>query len=244
MADKETVYQQLATAVVNMEEAEAVAIAQTVIAEGFDAYEAIEQGLSGGMEIAGRLFEEEEYFIPELLLCSDAMYAGLAVLKPHLRTEAGNGKKQKIVIGVIQGDTHDIGKNLVKILLETAGCEVIDLGRDVAPQTFIDRAVRQEAQIIAISTLMTTTMDGLAEVVQLLHKQNLRERFKVMIGGAPVSQSFANKIGADSYSVNAAAAVRQVRQFSQVELPAANGADALILTSLKTGEVREKAAAI
>jgi corrinoid protein of di/trimethylamine methyltransferase len=221
MTDKEAIYRQLAAAVVNMEEEEAVAIAQTVIARGYDAYEAIERGLAGGMETAGRLFEEEEYFIPELLLCVDAMYAGLAVLKPHLRAEAGKGSKQKIVIGVIQGDTHDIGKNLVKILLETAGCEVIDLGRDVAPQTFIDRAVREEAQIIALSTLMTTTMDGLAEVVQLLNRQNLRDRFKVMIGGAPVSQAFANKIGADSYCVNAAAAVRQVRQFGAAGLPAA-----------------------
>jgi dimethylamine corrinoid protein len=212
---KEELLKQLADAVVDMDEEKTVALAEIIVAEGIDAYEAIENGLSAGMEVAGRLFEEEEYFIPELLMCSDAMYAGLAVLKPHLKAKEEAGQeKAKIVIGVIEGDTHDIGKNLVKILLETSGYEIIDLGRDISPQRFIDTAKEQKAKIIAISTLMTTTMDGLAEVIRLLQQQNIREQFKVMIGGAPVSQAFADKIGADSYAVNAATAVRLARQIT------------------------------
>jgi dimethylamine corrinoid protein len=211
---KENLLKQLADAVVDMDEEKAVELAEIIVAEGIDAYEAIENGLSAGMEIAGRLFEEEEYFIPELLMCSDAMYAGLSILKPHLKAKEAAGEKAKIVIGVIEGDTHDIGKNLVKILLETSGYEIIDLGRDISPQRFIDIAKEQKAKIIAISTLMTTTMDGLAEVIRLLQQQDIREQFKVMIGGAPVSQAFADKIGADSYAVNAAAAVRLARQLT------------------------------
>lgn len=211
--NKEELLKQLADAVVDMDEEKAVELSQIIVAEGIDAYEAIEKGLSAGMEVAGRLFEEEEYFIPELLMCSDAMYAGLGVLKPYLKAKEGAAEeKVKIVIGVIEGDTHDIGKNLVKILLETSGYEIIDLGRDISPQKFIDTAKEQDAKIIAISTLMTTTMDGLAEVIRLLQQQDIREQFKVMIGGAPVSQAFADKIGADSYAVNAATAVRLARQ--------------------------------
>ncbi|EIW19792.1 MULTISPECIES: corrinoid protein [Pelosinus] len=213
--NKEELLKQLADAVVDMDEEKAVELSQIIVAEGIDAYEAIEKGLSAGMEVAGRLFEEEEYFIPELLMCSDAMYAGLSVLKPHLKAKEGAAEeKVKIVIGVIEGDTHDIGKNLVKILLETSGYEIIDLGRDISPQKFIDTAKEQDAKIIAISTLMTTTMDGLAEVIRLLQQQDIREQFKVMIGGAPVSQAFADKIGADSYAVNAATAVRLARQLT------------------------------
>lgn len=213
--NKEELFKQLADAVVDMDEEKAVELAGIIVAEGIDAYEAIENGLSAGMEVAGRLFEEEEYFIPELLMCSDAMYAGLGILKPHLKAKEGAGQeKVKIVIGVIEGDTHDIGKNLVKILLETSGYEIIDLGRDISPQKFIDTAKEQDAKIIAISTLMTTTMDGLAEVIRLLRQQDIREQFKVMIGGAPVSQAFADKIGADSYAVNAATAVRLARKLT------------------------------
>lgn len=216
MADtKEELWERLAGAVVDMDEENAVAAARAIVDAGLDAYEAIEKGLAAGMEIAGRLFEEEEYFIPELLLCSDAMYAGLGILKPHLKPrDIAEGDVHKIVIGVIEGDTHDIGKNLVKILLETAGYEILDLGRDVSPQTFIDQAVTAGAKIIAMSTLMTTTMEGLAKVVRLLQEQGVREHFKVLIGGAPVSQAFADRIGADSYAVNAAAAVRLAKQLT------------------------------
>lgn len=197
-------------AVVAMEEAETVRISQLIVEQGIDAYEAIEQGLAAGMERAGQLFEEEEYFIPELLMCSDAMYAGLGVLKPHLKL-VDSGEKDKIIIGVVEGDTHDIGKNIVKIMLETSGYEVIDLGRDVPPLDFIRRAQQEGAVIIAAATLMTTTLDGMQEIIRLLEEDQARNKFKVMIGGGPVSQAYADKIGADAYAANATEAVRKAK---------------------------------
>ena len=204
---KEKLFADLADAVVDMDEEKAVTTAERVVALKVDAYEAIDRGLSVGMARAGELFEEEEYFIPELLICSDAMYAGLDVLKPHIRS-ATAGEKQKVVIGVIEGDTHDIGKNLVKIMLETSGFDVTDLGRDIAPARFVETAREINADIIALSTLMTTTMDGMGEVVRHLSEQGVRDRFKVIVGGGPISQGFAERIGADGYAVNAADAVR------------------------------------
>ncbi len=215
MSDKseQQLFQELSDAVVDMDEEKAVSTAEVVVEEGYDAYRAIDQGLADGMSRAGQLFEEEEYFIPELLMCSDAMYAGLDVLKPHLKT-VDSGQKQKVVLGVIEGDTHDIGKNLVKIMLETSGFEVFDLGRDIPAQQFVQKAQETEAQIIAISTLMTTTMDGMAEVIRILDEEKVRERFKVMVGGGPISQTFADKIGADGYASNAAEAVRLARSLA------------------------------
>lgn len=207
----EEMFKKLSDSVVEMDEEEAVELSKQAVSAEIDAYEAIDKGLAEGMERAGKLFEDEEYFIPELLMCSDAMYAGLEVLKPHIKSSEQE-EKSKIVIGVVEGDTHDIGKNLVKIMLETSGFEVIDIGRDVPPQRFVDTARENGAKVIALSTLMTTTMDGMSEVIKILNKENIREDFKVIIGGGPISQSFADKIGADGYSVNAADAVRLVRR--------------------------------
>jgi corrinoid protein of di/trimethylamine methyltransferase len=211
MPSKEQLLKELSDAVVDMDEEKTVDISHAVLQNGIDAYEAIDKGLADGMDRAGQLFEQEEYFVPELLICSDAMYAGLDILKPHLKA-SGDGEKQKLVIGVIEGDTHDIGKNLVKIMVETSGFEIIDLGRDIPPRQFVDKAIEVGAAVIGISTLMTTTMDGMREVVRLLEAEQVRERFKVMVGGGPISQSFADRIGADGYAVNAAEAVRVARQ--------------------------------
>lgn len=212
---KEEWFSKLADAVVEMQEEEVVKIAREVVEQQIDAYEAIEQGLARGMERAGKLFEDEEYFIPELLLCSDAMYAGLDVLKLHLKADE-QGEKKKIIIGVVEGDTHDIGKNLVKIMLETSGFEVFDLGRDVPPQLFVDKAKEVNADIIAMGTLMTTTMDVMGRVVDILKAESIRERYKVMVGGAPISQSFADRIGADGYAANAGAAVKLARRLLDI----------------------------
>jgi corrinoid protein of di/trimethylamine methyltransferase len=213
---KEKLFQELSDAVVDMDEDKAVAVAKGVVALGLDAYQAIEQGLSAGMERAGVLFDEEEYFIPELLMCSDAMYAGMDVLKPHLRLD-GVAEKHKVVIGVVEGDTHDIGKNLVKIMLETSGFEVTDLGRDIPPARFVETAKEIGAKIIALSTLMTTTMDGMASVIRQLNDEGIRDRFKVIVGGGPLSQGFADRIGADGYAVNAADAIRLARSLVSVD---------------------------
>ncbi|MBQ9364376.1 MAG: corrinoid protein [Schwartzia sp.] len=206
---KERIIEALASAVLNMEEDEAASLASEYIAGGHDAYDAIERGLSAGMAEAGRLFEEEEYFIPELLMCADAMNAALDILKPHL-VKKESASQATVVLGVVEGDTHDIGKNLVKIMLETAGYRVIDLGRDIAPKDFVRAAEENGASAIAISTLMTTTMGGMEEVVRLLEEQALHDDFPVIVGGGPISPGFARKIGADAYASNAAEAVRVV----------------------------------
>ena len=204
-------FRALSDSVVGMDEDSTRKHSHAVVEQGIDAYTAIENGLVDGMNRAGQLFETEEYFIPELLLCSDAMYTGLDILRPHIRRDTTKERK-KIVIGVVEGDTHDIGKNLVKIMLEAAGFELIDLGRDIAPQRFVDEAIKSGASVIALSTLMTTTMDAMAEVVRLLEQAGVREKFKVIIGGGPISAGFAKRIGADGYSPTAPAAVKLIQQ--------------------------------
>ena len=207
----DSLFRDLSDAVVGMDEKRTRQLSIQAVEQGVDALSAIEHGLVEGMNRAGKLFETEEYFIPELLLCSDAMYAGLDILRPYLKHEE-NQVRHKIVIGVVEGDTHDIGKNLVKIMLEASGFDIVDLGRDIPPQRFVDEAIQAKASVIALSTLMTTTMDGMAEVIQLLNKANVRGQFKVIVGGGPISQSFATRIGADGYAAGAPAAVKLVKQ--------------------------------
>jgi len=203
---KDTLINNLSEAVVEMDEEKTEELANQCIEKGVDVLAAINEGLAKGMEQAGKLYDEGEYYIPELLMCSDAMYKGIDILKPHLPKDSE--RKFKAVIGVVQGDTHDIGKNLVKIMMETAGFEMYDLGRDVAPEEFVNKAKEVGACIIAISTLMSTTMCGMEEVIKILEEQNLRDKIKVMIGGGPISQKFADKIGADVYTTDATKAAR------------------------------------
>ena len=204
-ADKEKLLAELDRCVLEMEDEAVTGVAQEYVDNGYDAYEGIVNGLSRGMEKAGELYEQEEYFVPELLICSDAMYNGLDVLRPHLPKDASRGSVA-VVIGVVQGDTHDIGKNLVKIMLEAAGFQVYDLGRDVEPRAFVEKAKEVGARIICLSTLMTTTMHNMKTVVDLLREESLQDQIKVMIGGGPVSQAYAAQIGADAYTTDAAAA--------------------------------------
>ena len=211
MAREEELHKGLSDAVVDMDEDLARELAQAVVDEGFDAYEAIEKGLSAGMEEVGRLYEEEEYFIPELLLCSDAMYAGIEILRPHIKKRE-DSVRHTVVIGVVEGDTHDIGKNLVKIMLESAGFDVVDLGRDIPAAEFVRAAEEHNAEIIALATLMTTAMPAMREVLEVLEKEAKRGNFKVVVGGGPISPAFAEKIGADVYAVNAAEAARLARE--------------------------------
>lgn len=211
MKSQEEFLQALSDCVVNMEDESAGPVAEEYIAAGYSALDGILKGLVDGMQKAADLYEQEEYFIPELLLCSDAMYNGLDVLRPHL-DKSDSQQKHKIVIGVIQGDTHDIGKNLVRIMLESAGYEMHDLGRDVVLQRFIDKAKEINADVIAISTLMSTTMPRMGQVIEMLEAEGIRNRIKVIIGGAPISLAFARKIGADGYAANAVDAVKVVNR--------------------------------
>ena len=169
------------------------------------------------MNRAGALYEQEEYFVTDLLLCSDAMYNGLDVLRPHLKNDTEEGESIPCVIGVVQGDTHDIGKNLVKIMFETAGFTMYDLGRDVPIESFVDKAQEVGARLICLSTLMTTTMIGMQRVVELLKERGLYGKIKVMIGGGPVSQNFCDKIGADAYTGSAMEAVRVAKMLLEGE---------------------------
>ncbi|MDR1815245.1 MAG: corrinoid protein [Clostridiales Family XIII bacterium] len=211
---KQEIFKGLSDAVFEFEEDEAVAYAHKAVDAGIDATEAIESGLADGMQRAGVLYEEEEYFISELLLCADALNAGVEVLKPHIRT-SDKDAKTKVVIGVIEGDTHDIGKNLVRILTEAGGYEVLDLGRDVKPEAFVETAAAEGADVIALSTLMTTTMVGMPKVIELLKERGLRDRVKVVVGGGPISQGYADRIGADGYAPNASEAVRLIERVSK-----------------------------
>ena len=215
---REAILRGLAEAVVEMEEERAVELARAALAEGMDAYETIMQGLAKGMEIVSERYERDEYFVPEILICADAMYAALAILRPHLRAEATGGSA-RVVIGVIEGDVHDIGKNIARMMLEGAGFEVTDLGRDVPVARFVEEAVAREADIIAISTLMSTTMPGMRRVVARLEEEGLRERFRVLIGGGPLSESFAREIGADAYAASASEGVRVAQRLVEGRRP-------------------------
>ena len=206
MSAKEVLLKRLSDGVVDMEEDDVAETAQEYLDAGYPAFDGIMEGLVDGMNRAGQLYEEEEYFVTDVLLCSDAMYAGLEILRPYLPEEAGE-TKHKGVIGVVEGDTHDIGKNLVKIMLETAGFDMIDLGRDVPLRKFVDTAREEGAEFICMSTLMTTTMGGMQDVIRILEEEGMRQQMKVMIGGGPVSQKYADKIWADGYSQNAVEAV-------------------------------------
>ena len=217
MENKSEILAGLASAVVEMDEKRAVELAQAAVDAGIDAYEAISQGLSKGMDVVSCKYETEEYFVPEILLCSDAMYAALDVLRPHLKVDAA-AEPAKVVIGVMEGDVHDIGKNIVKLMLVAAGFEIHDLGRDVAPRAFVEKAKEVGADIIALSTLMSVTMDGMRKVVELLVREGIREDFKVIIGGGPVSATFAKQIGADAYGESASEAVRIARDLAGVNV--------------------------
>lgn len=204
---KEKLLKELSDCVVEMEEEKVEEVAKEYIEKNFDPYEGISEGLAHGMKRVGKLYEEEEYYIPELLVCSDCMYTGIDILKPHLKQDSTK-EKYKAVVGVVEGDTHDIGKNLFKIMLETSGFEVYDLGRDVPPIEFVNKVKEVGANLIGLSTLMTTTMDNMAVVIELLKEENLRNEVIVMVGGGPISQNFADKIGADGYSNEASKAAQ------------------------------------
>src|SRR5438067_8091264 len=170
------------------------------------------KGLIPGMDVVGEKFRRNEYYVPQVLLSARAMYAGLDLLKP-LITKAGGADQNLgvVVIGTAQGDLHDIGKNLVAMMLEGAGFKVHNLGRDVAPEKFVEAVQEHKATIVGISALMTTTMPGMKRTIDALAKAGLRQQVKVMVGGAPVSQAFADEIGADGYARDSTLAVLKAK---------------------------------
>jgi corrinoid protein of di/trimethylamine methyltransferase len=205
--------EELARAVVQMDEAGAAAAARKALASGLDPFVAINDGLSVGMREVGRLYDTGEYFVPEILICSDAMNAAVEILKPHIRRAPGR-EPVTIILGVIEGDIHDIGKNIVKIMLDASGYHVVDLGRDVSAERFVQAAREAERGLVGLSTLMSTTMENMGKVVSGLSEAGLRKDFRVMLGGAPCSEAFAREIGADGFGRNAKEAVELAERLS------------------------------
>lgn len=180
-------------------------LVQQAIDEGVEPEKILSEGLLSGMSVIGEKFKNNEVYIPEVLVAARSMNMGAQVLKPYLA--AGNfAATGKVCIGTVQGDLHDIGKNLVKMMMEGKGLEVIDLGTDVSPETFVQTAKEQNCQIICCSALLTTTMGVMADVVKEAEKAGIRDKVKIMVGGAPITQEFCDEIGADCYTADAASA--------------------------------------
>jgi len=210
MLDKEEVLKKLVQAVVdgNLELAEAAA--KDAVRVGIEPYKAIIEGLAKGMEIVGEKYDQKEYFLPELLMAGDAMYAGLNVLLPLLPKRESGGKGT-VILGVVEGDIHDIGKNIVKTMLTASGYKVIDLGKDVPVDEFIRRAKEEQAQVIAMSTLMTPTLLSIQTVEEKLKAEGLKGKVKTIIGGGSVSDGWRERAGSDAYGKDAMEAVSKVK---------------------------------
>jgi corrinoid protein of di/trimethylamine methyltransferase len=211
MSDEQSILAQLTKAVEEGDEDLAVSAANEAVTVGIDAQRAILEGLVPGMVELGRQYEVGECYVPELVVAAEALYAGLAVLQP-LATASAEGERGKgvVVIGAVQGDVHDIGKNLVKLMLEVAGFEIHDLGRDVPMEQFIEECRDKKADLLCMSSLMTTTMKAMKDYMPQI-KETLSDT-KVMIGGAPLSQRLADEWGADGYAENAVEAARMAEK--------------------------------
>jgi corrinoid protein of di/trimethylamine methyltransferase len=211
MADdqrREELLKELHEGVVEYEEDRVKEAAQDVLDEGLNAYDAIMNGLAAGMEEVGELYDQQEYFVPELLMCADALYAGLGILKPQIKPEdIGASAKGQVVIGTVQGDVHDIGKNIIKMMFEVAGFTVHDLGRDVPLEKFVEEQLKTDSEIVALSAMMTTTMMGMQKVIEMIKEKN--PDVQIMLGGAPVTSDVADLFGADGYAESAGNAVQE-----------------------------------
>jgi 5-methyltetrahydrofolate--homocysteine methyltransferase len=190
-------------------------LARESVAAGVPAEEVLNGGLLAGMDVVGRRFGAHEIFLPEVLLAARAMKAGMEQVQPLL-ADGGAPPRGTVVLGTVRGDVHDIGKNLVGTMLEGAGFEVVDLGTGVAPEVFIDTAVAEGATVIGLSALLTTTMPAMREVVDLARERGRRNELKIIVGGAPLTQDYADEIGADGYSYDAAGAVGLVKSLTGV----------------------------
>ncbi|MEE9612984.1 MAG: corrinoid protein [Desulfatiglandales bacterium] len=211
---KKEILEKLAEGVVEYEEDQVKEWAQRALDEGMDAFEAIMNGLAAGMETVGELYDKQEYFVPELLMSADALYVGLDILKPHIKKGA-DATKGQVVIGTVQGDVHDIGKNIIKLMFDVGGFEVHDLGRDVPLEKFVEEQLRTDSEIVAMSAMMTTTMMGMKKVIQLIKEKN--PDVAIMLGGAPVTKDVADLFGADGYAESAGNAVQEaIKMISQL----------------------------
>ena len=219
MSREQELFDALKESVIEYDEDAVKEAAQAVIDEGIDAYKAVFEGLVEGMNAVGTLYEEQEYFVPEMLMCADALYAGLAILKPHIKQKDGD-VKGTVVMGVVQGDVHDIGKNIVKMMFDVAGFEVHDLGRDVPLEKFVEEQLNTKSELVCLSAMMTTTMVGMKDVIAMIKEKN--PSCKIMIGGAPTSDDLADKWGADGFAKDANNALKDalnmVKSLKEMEM--------------------------
>jgi corrinoid protein of di/trimethylamine methyltransferase len=199
--------EKISKAIIDLEEDRVQRLVKEALEEKVPARSILELGLIPGMKEVGRLFSIQQFFVPEVLIAADAFYAGFAIISPLLK-ENPAPSRGKVVIGVVQGDIHDIGKNIVKVMLEASGFEVIDLGKDVPNEKFIETVASAKPDILALSSLMTTTMVQMETIIKKLTKAKLRKTVRVIVGGAPLDRNFAEKIGADAYGADATQAVK------------------------------------
>ena len=215
--NKEDIFKDLFDCVVEMDVQKGKDAATLLIKENYSPLEGIENGLSKGMEVVGEKFNKLEIFLPELMMAAGAFTSAMAILKPHILSDSSDKskslKKGTVLIGTVKGDIHKIGKDIVAIMLETAGFNVHNIGEDVSTSTFIEEAGRVDADIIALSSLSTTTMASQKDLIDILKEIGQREKYLVMIGGAPTSQKWADEIGADIYGENAERAVALALEF-------------------------------
>ena len=216
--DAKEIKQGIYDAIIELDDAKIVMMANTVLDSELDLIEVIEQAMSPAMEEIGRRFQSGDMFLPELMMSAEVYEAAMNILRPKM-LETGKNMKPigKVVIGSVKGDIHSIGKGLVATMLKTAGLEVLDLGVDVPTFTFVEQAEKMGADIIALSALLTTTMPSQREVIEALEGEGIRDKFKVIVGGAPVSREWAETIGADGYGENAAQAVQLSKELCKVE---------------------------
>ncbi len=201
--------------VVNWDEDKVVELCHAALNEGVDPYIAAMDGLADGMQEVGNLYNRKEYFVPELLMCADALYAGLDILRPAIIASGRKAKvKGSVVIGVVEGDVHDIGKNLVKMMFDVAGWTVSDLGKDVPLDKFVDEQLKTDSEIVALSSMMTTTMLGMPKVIKMIKAKS--PRCRILIGGAPLTTEVAEKFDADGYAESAATAVEEAMRLIEM----------------------------
>jgi dimethylamine corrinoid protein len=211
MSKKEKILANLAKAVIVGDNHESEKLAKEALKRGIDPYEAIMEGCAEGMKVVSDKYDKLEYYVPDVLISARAMESAVAVLQPHIKVEAAE-VPAKVLLGVVDGDIHDIGKNLVKILMSAAGFNVIDLGKNVSASTFINAIKEHEPQIVGLSTLMSPTMITMADIIKEFGNQGVRDKLKVIVGGAPISAAYAEEIGADGYEKDAPKAVKLVEK--------------------------------
>jgi 5-methyltetrahydrofolate--homocysteine methyltransferase len=206
-------FEELSNAVIAGNEAKVKELTKSLVDEGVGPLDVINQGLVAGMTVVGTRFKAGEMFVPEVLMAARAMHGGMDIVKP-LIADVDVPTKGKVVIGTVKGDLHDIGKNLVAMMMESAGYTVVNLGVDVAPEKFVEAVKEHNPNFVAMSALLTTTMLAMKDTIEVLKEEGLRDKVKVLIGGAPVSQEFADEIGADGYAPDAASATELCNNLS------------------------------